>query len=171
MARRKSKTKGKLPKGPAPIDVETLNAAFESALTKYDTLDAWFEKSNVKQISNTLFDEMSEDVGVLSDEEPKAAAKVVELLAQQVAAGGEPIACDFSNGKVKSFRACSCEFCKAMLAKQVSVAPCCLWSHAAFDDEDTSLFAFQAHLRHFVMRNVGQAFGGWKARKAGAGGF
>lgn len=148
-------------KVPPPISDEDIRAAYESALTKFDSLDHWFSSGgNVKSVSQTLFEEIAEDLGCISEDAKDTSKKKKKKKPINEASGGGAAGqsegngggcgaaehCEFARGTVRSFRKCGCSECTKQLAKQ-------------------------QFIKTYVMRQVGSAFGGWKVRAAGGGGL
>ena len=141
-------------KVPPPVSDEDMRAAYESALTKFDSLDHWFSSGgNVKSVSQTLFEEIAEDLGCISEDAKDTSKKkkkpIKKAEAGQSGGGGAADVaehCEFARGTVRSFRKCGCSECTKQLAKQ-------------------------QFIKTYVMRQVGSAFGGWKVRAAGGGGL
>jgi len=103
------KNKKKAPKAPAAalLDEDDVRAAYDSALTKYDDLQAWFSSgASMKQVSSTIVNEMLTDFGCRDQDAPART---------EAEDGG----CAYAFGKVKSFQKCGCPECKKQLGKQV----------------------------------------------------
>ena len=99
--------------------------------------------ASMKTVSNTLYDEIAEDLDCF-----KIPEKTPNGEGSAAGGGGSGNAekCNYAHGHVKSFKKCGCGRCTKQIARQSAV-------------------------RGYVNKQVGTAFGSWKARKSGSGGF